>query len=285
MVGQLRRIDLLAPDLVLKRVDRFGRAPGQQHLALVHDRHRRAQVSHVLDDVGGQDHRHVLADCRQQVEESVTLLRVEAGGGFIDDHQPRVAQQRLGNAEALAHAAGERAELALARIPQVHLLQQPIDHFAALRTLGQPLEYGEMLQQVQRADLWIHAKILRQVAQPAAHGVLVAQHVDRRFAGDAERGRTTVGLLQGGQCAHQRGLARAVRADQRVQFARRDIQRHPVGRGKPAEAAHQFAGSQRGGRGHRSGRHTDASLTSALLAWAFWAGACPAGHRPARERP
>ncbi|KAG0747306.1 hypothetical protein G6F24_015566 [Rhizopus arrhizus] len=84
--------------------------------------------------------------------------------------------------------------------------------------------------------------------------------------------------VQAGQHVEQRGLARAVRADQRVQFARRDIQRHPVGRGKPAEAAHQFAGCQRGGRGHRSGRHTDASLTSALLAWAFWAGACPAGH-------
>ncbi|KAG0921739.1 hypothetical protein G6F32_014965 [Rhizopus arrhizus] len=131
---------------------------------------------------------------------------------------------------------------------------QPIDHFAALRTLGQPREYGEMLQQVQRADLWIHAKILRQVAQPAAHGVLVAQHVDRRFAGDAERGRTTVGLLQGGQCAHQRGLARAVRAEQ-AEHAAREVQADVV------ECVHAV--------GVRLGQRTDLQHATYTFPWAM----------------
>jgi hypothetical protein len=47
--------------------------------------HTYANGTVALDDVGGQDHGHLFADLGQQVEKAVALLRVEAGGGFVDD--------------------------------------------------------------------------------------------------------------------------------------------------------------------------------------------------------
>ena len=79
-----------------------------------------------------EDDDDVLADLGQQVQEAVALFRIEAGGRLVDDDEPRIAEQRLRDAEALAHAAGERAELALAHVPQVDLLQQRFDHLVAL---------------------------------------------------------------------------------------------------------------------------------------------------------
>ena len=49
-----------------------------------------------------------------------------------------------------------------------------------------------------------------------------------------------------GQLADQRGLAGAVRADDRVQLARRDIEREIVGRDDAAEAADQVFDAEQG---------------------------------------
>jgi len=71
-----------------------------------------------------------------------------------------------------------------------------------------------MLKQIQCADLRVHAEVLWQVAQPSAHGVLVAQYIDARLARNRQRGGAAVRFLQRGQGAHQRGLAGAIRAEQ-----------------------------------------------------------------------
>jgi hypothetical protein len=59
-----------------------------------------------------------------------------------------VAEQRLGDAEALAHAAGKAAELLLAHRPQVDLLQQALDHLATLLAIEVTLERGKVVEQV-----------------------------------------------------------------------------------------------------------------------------------------
>ena len=66
----------------------------------------------------------------EQVVEAVALLGIEARGGFIDDEQLRIAEQRLRHAEALLHAAGEPAHRLLAVLVEVGLLQQCV-HLAA----------------------------------------------------------------------------------------------------------------------------------------------------------
>jgi len=75
-------------------------------------------VADVLD-VGEQvrAHDHCLAP-RLQVDDQVLHLpgadRVEAAGGFVEDHEFGVVDQRLGNADPASHALGILAELPLA---------------------------------------------------------------------------------------------------------------------------------------------------------------------------
>ncbi len=51
-----------------------------------------------------------LPELGEQVAEAHALLGVEPHGGLVDDEQLGVAEQRLGDADALAHAAREAAE-------------------------------------------------------------------------------------------------------------------------------------------------------------------------------
>lgn len=47
----------------------------------------------------------LLADLRQEIEKTVTLVGIEAGGRLVDDDQRRCTEQCLRDAEALPHAA------------------------------------------------------------------------------------------------------------------------------------------------------------------------------------
>ena len=149
--GELVLRDHAAPDPAAQVVDRAQRLGLEQDLAAVDDRHPRAQLAHVLDDVRGEEDDAVLAQLGEQVEEAHALGRVEAGRRLVDDHQLRIAQQRDGDAEALAHAARVAAELLLAHVPQVRLPQQRLDDLLARAALGDALEQREVIEQVLRA--------------------------------------------------------------------------------------------------------------------------------------
>ena len=68
-----------------------------------------------------------LRDLGQQVAKAHALLRVEADGRLVDDDELRIAEQRLRDADALAHAAGVAAEAAVRRAVQVGQLEQLLD--------------------------------------------------------------------------------------------------------------------------------------------------------------
>src|SRR6185437_6982303 len=93
-----------------------------------------------------------------------------------------------------------------------------------------------------RADLGIHAELLRQVTQHAPCRGFVGQHVDV-----AEPDTAFVRVLQGRDRAHQRRLSRAVRAEQ-SEHPVRDVQRYTVerthtvriGLGKIADGQHRW---------------------------------------------
>jgi len=99
---ELRTIDQLLPDPAASALDEVQRRAFELDAPAGEHRHARAEVRHVLDDVSGEDDHHILADLRQQVEEAVALLRVETGGRLVDDDEFGIADQRLGDAEALA---------------------------------------------------------------------------------------------------------------------------------------------------------------------------------------
>ena len=124
---------------------------------------------------------------------------VEARGGFVHDNQLRFTQQRLGNAEALAHAARETAYALFAVVVQVHALQHGLDQGFAFFFVGDALEHGHVVEQLLGADAGVHAEFLRQVAQHAAQRNFILQHVDV-----TQLNAAAVGFLQSGDGAHER---------------------------------------------------------------------------------
>ncbi len=95
---------------------RVGR-PDLAHLAQVHDRDA---VRHVLDDrqvVGDEDEGQAVAGLHvlEQVEDLGLHRHVERGDGLVADDQLRVGDDRAGDRDALALAAGELVGLALGR--------------------------------------------------------------------------------------------------------------------------------------------------------------------------
>ena len=82
----------------------------KQQLPGGNDGHARTQLADVFNDVGRENYGDVAADRGKQIQKAIALSRVEAGGGFVDDNQAWLAQQRLRDAEALFHAARGGAE-------------------------------------------------------------------------------------------------------------------------------------------------------------------------------
>ncbi len=147
---------------------------------------------------------------------------IQAGSGFVDDDQLGFADQCLGDAEALAHATGKGAQLLLAHVPQVHLPQQRFDQLGTLAPGNDALEDGVVIEHRLDRDLGVDAEILGQVAQHPPGGLLVGQQV-LFIQPDGAR----IGILQGGDGTHQRGLAGPVGAQQ-AEHAARNIQGNVV---------------------------------------------------------
>src|SRR5687767_12905376 len=71
-------LDRLAPHAPRELVDEAVRLALEQHAPAGEDGETRAELAHVLDDVGGQHDDHALADLAEQVVEAMALLGVEA---------------------------------------------------------------------------------------------------------------------------------------------------------------------------------------------------------------
>ena len=153
----------------------------------------------------------VLSQFAQEVEKANALGRVEPRRRLVHDQQRRITQQGHGDAKALAHPARVAAKLLLAYVPQVRLPEERLDHLCARPAPSDALQHREMIEQALRAHLWIDAELLRQVAERLAYLVLPRQDIE-----PAERRAAAVCLLQGGEDAHQGGLARAVGTEQAV---------------------------------------------------------------------
>ena len=206
---ELALFDDLLPDPTLQAGNQIAGRALADDAAVADNRHGRTEVGHVFNNVSREDHHHVLADLGQQVEEAVALFGVEACGGLIDDDQAGVANQGLGDAETLAHAAGEAGDGLLAHGPQIGLVEQRLDRLLAILRVGDALEHGHVVEHVVGRHPRIDAEVLRQIAQRPAQLFRVLEHVDGAEA-DVSGGRR----LQCRDRAHQGRLAGPVGAQQ-----------------------------------------------------------------------
>jgi hypothetical protein len=86
------------------------------------------------------------------------LLRIEPGGGLVNDEELGPSEQGLRDAEALLHAAREGAQAAVAHVEEVGALQQGVHFVAAPLAGGDALECSQVLEQLERRDPGVEAE-------------------------------------------------------------------------------------------------------------------------------
>lgn len=99
----------------------------------------------------------VRTDVRQQGAEVDAFLRVEADGGLVDDEQLGVAEQRLGDADAPFHAAGQPLELASGDVGEADFVEQRRDLAAAVGTVVAALEDGDVVEELRGGQVGVEA--------------------------------------------------------------------------------------------------------------------------------
>lgn len=134
----LRAVGLDSEDFAARAFDQAGGRSPEQDLASRQHGQVAAGLGHVLDYVGAQEHRPVSGEVGEEVPEADAFLGVEPGGRFVHDQEPRVVQQRLGDANPTPHPAGETLELALRHILQPHDLQQFFYAVATFLLVAEP---------------------------------------------------------------------------------------------------------------------------------------------------
>ena len=175
-------------------------------------------VGHALghfQDMRSHDHGAAVAHALAQ--QSLDLTRgagVEAGQRLVEDDQPRLVHQRAGERHLLAHALG-KALAALVRMRlQPERDQQICARACAICGIDAP-QPGDEFEIFQRRQLVVDHRLVRH----PGHDPLGRDRIGQRI--DAEhRYRTRLGPQQARHHAQRRGLAGAVRPEQRIEFAR-----------------------------------------------------------------
>ncbi len=186
---------------------RFGRALDDEAAGIDHH-DVIADLLHVVEQVGGHQHGDAeRAEPGDEVEHLLAAERVEAGGGLVEQHELRIADERLGQLGPLAHAGGEpadRAEAGLVETDQVEHVGRPL----AGRLGREPTELAEGGDHIGCRLVEGQAVVLGHVAEARADADRVVGHRDPADLDGA--------LRRPGQAeedAEQRGLAGAVGTD------------------------------------------------------------------------
>jgi len=144
--------------------------------------------------------------------------RIQAVRGFVQDHQLRVVQQGLRQAQTLEHALGVLRHAVAGPVGQAHQLQQlaaPLPNLPRRNAV----QLAVVIQRRGRRMVPGNTQVLRQEPHPAPAAAIAGRQAQQPGAAgplphDAQ------------QDLDKRGLARAVGAQQAEDFARPHVQRH-----------------------------------------------------------
>ena len=143
----------------------------------------------------------------QKVPEAHPFPGIEAACRLVKYQHLRVVEQGLGYAHAPLSAAGELFYFALINPRQREGFAE-LRYLFARRALFEALERGHVFEVVRDGELWVVAEALRQIAEHVAPGLAHIARVRAVAEDTAGRGRQYAR-----EHAHERRLARAVRAD------------------------------------------------------------------------
>ncbi len=188
--------------------DQFAGRAGVSQLSGVHQQHLVAALGFV--QIGGApQHGHAV---RGQLAHHLPQLaagnRIDADAGLVQQQDPRLAQQRAGQAQLLLHAAGQLAGRPRGEAGEVGEGQQALEAVSAALA-DDAAQIGVQLQVLLHRQVFVQTELLRHIADQRAQRVAVGDRVQALDADGAG-----AGLQQAGQQPQQGGLAGAVRPGQ-----------------------------------------------------------------------
>ena len=217
---------------------------------------RVAELLHLVHQVARQQHGHaVVGEPPDQDAHVAHARRVEAGGRLVEQQQPRRAQQRPGDAEALAHAVRVAADAVAGAVGQVDRVERAVDARRRRRRRRSAATSSRFLRPRQ---VRVEPRCLDEAGDAVERGGTELQRVPSEQPG-AARGRAD----QPEQHPQRRRLAGAVRPEEPVDVAGRDHQVDVVDRAQLAVDLREAARLDRQGVRHHATRSRAAASMAA----------------------
>src|SRR5215475_7965068 len=196
----------------------------------VHQADLAARRADILDQVGTHDHGRPLAELAQQRTELHALFRVQSRRRLVEQEQFGLVDDRLRDAGAPEHAAGQRTQLRLRAIAETDALDRG-RHRTRHRRSRHLLQQREVFDELGDREAGVEAEVLRQI--PKSPTDLRTRPMSARITSEhphRPRGRSN----DGGEHPQQRCLSGAVRTEE-PEHPRTGFEVHPGHRLRPAE--------------------------------------------------
>ncbi len=239
----------LAPDHELDQLVGRGARSGHRGdvLAVLEHRDPVGDREDLFQPVGNEDHGHTpVAQLAQRGEEELNLALVEGGGGFVQNEELRLGDDRLGELDKLP--LGERKLSCLGL--WIDLDSEIVEDSGCLcfdaRVIDLPEPCG---RHAPKEDVLRHGQVRAETqflvdgADADRFGLVRRQALIRDAV---ERDRAGIGLMHSRHQVDPGALAGAVLTHQRVNFARVDIEAHPIEHDIARERLGQVGGAQNG---------------------------------------
>lgn len=195
------------------------------HAATVDDHDAVGQALHLLQVVRGVDQR--LAgplELLQVLEDGIAALRVDPGGGLVEQQHVGVVYQRTGDVQTPLHVPAEGGGPLARAVGRSHLRQR-LGRALVEPCTGQTIERAEEAHVVPCGQLVVQRQFLRHQAEAPPGGIGVGAH---RGTGDGDA--AGIGLGGAADHAHSRALAGTVGPQQAQHFAGMNGERDAVDR-------------------------------------------------------
>ena len=179
---------------------------------------------------GQQDRRAVADQLLDGNPQALAALGVEARRRLVEEEDRRIRHQRGGQVQPPAHAARVRLEHAIAGAGQPEGLEQLVGP-ARRHLAAQVREAAHHVDVLPAREVLVDGGVLAGEPDGAADRIGLGDHVVAEH-----RGASRVGAEDGGEDAHDRGLARPVRTEQAQHGAGLHLERDAV------EGAHLAVG-------------------------------------------
>jgi hypothetical protein len=190
----------------------------------------------LLQVLGGEEDGDpvLVGEPRHLFPEGGAALDVEAGGGLVEEEDPRPVGEGERQVEAALHPARVAAHLAVGGVGEADPLQQLVAAALALG-LAEAVEGGLQAHVLAAGQQRVERRLLQRGADRRPHPRPLLDDVEAADPRGAGGGRE-----EGGQHQHRRRLAGAVGAEEAVDLALGDLEVDPVdGPGAVLELAGQ----------------------------------------------